>query len=154
MCERLGEFGIEKDLLVKRPVLSHFPSADLGIAQHFESHIQIVLTLYGIVHVDNHARAFAPGIGIAVKSHTVCGSKFRPYIVAVEEHTIIARLGHLVGVDEARCIRQALKSIYLIVDHMGAHSRHKQYVAVIGATGAVEMGMRKTVDKGIGIIIS
>ena len=154
MCERLGEFGIEKNLLVKRPVLSHFPSAYLGIAQHLESHIQIVLTLYGIVHVDNHARAFALGIGIAVKSHTVCGGKFRPYVVAVKYDAVITRLGDLVGMYEARGIWEALKSIYLIVDHMGAHSRHKQYVAVIGATGAVEMGMRKTVDKGIGIIIS
>ena len=154
VCERLGEFGIKKDLLVKGPVLGHFPSAYLGIAQHLESHIQIILTLYGIVHVYNHSRTFASGISIAVESHTVCGCKFGLYVIAVKYDAVITRLGDLVGMYEARGIWEALKSIYLIVDHMGAHSRHKQYVAVIGATGAVEMGMRKTVDKGIGIIIS
>ena len=82
-----------------------------------------------------------------MQSHTVCGSKLRLYVVAVEEHTVIARLRHLVGVYEARGVREVLERVYLVVDHMGAHCRHEKYVTVIGTPGAVEVGVRETVDK-------
>ncbi len=41
----LRELGIKINLLVESPVFGHFPTAQLGIAHHFQSHVEIGLML-------------------------------------------------------------------------------------------------------------
>lgn len=55
ICKRLGELGIETQLLVEGPITSHFITADLSVAYGFHIHRQITLVLNRIIQVDDKA---------------------------------------------------------------------------------------------------
>ena len=152
--EGLGELGVEVDLLVEGPVFRHLPSAYFGVAHHFERHLEIGLMLYGVVHVDDHACAVGGGIGEAVESHTLGGGHLGQDVVAVELHAVISRLGHLIFVRETGGKGEILLAVVLRVYHLISHGGHDEHIAVVGAAGAAEMGVREAVDQRVGHIVA
>ncbi len=89
------------------------------------------------------------GEGIAVHAHARAGGEFGAHPGVVQGDGVVARLGALAAVVEARGVAAARPGdVATLVLHLAAE-RHQQHVAQVGVAGAGEVGMREADDGGV-----
>ena len=141
-------------MLLRRPSTSNLAAAYLGIAQHFELHVDVALSLQAVIQVEDETSLFALGEGVAMEGSTRSGSQFGLYAVAIEEDAIVTWSSHLRALLEGRAVGLLLAFATQALTGLLAHGRHQQYVAIVAAARSVQVGMAEAVDGAVGIVVA
>ena len=95
---------------------------------------------------NNVALAFAVEL-VAVHTDARRNGEFHIDVVVGEFHGVVARFGDF-GI-----VREMRRILLVVGRELSAH-RHKQHIAVVGTASSAEVGMRETVNFGIGVMVS
>ena len=104
-----------------------------------------------MVEVNDESVAFHAIVSVTVIGHPAVGSELDGGVRPVKQHLVVARLRHLVLMREMALIPiSPLSSLHF---PLSTH-RHQKQVAVIGASGAAEVGVAETVNGVVRVMVT
>ena len=141
----LRELHTEINMLVLTPSIRHAITSNFFIINQFKITIYYYITVAEVD--DNAVRLAVVGESIAVAAHMDGGGHLGEHVRAVELHGVITRLGGLVLVREGGTVAG-------VDGRPLAGEGHHEDVAVVGAAGAAEVGMRESVHHVIVVVVA
>ena len=109
-----------------------------------------------MIQVDDHLRRILLLIhrlivSIAMHAHALCGSKLNFHFVYGQIHRIVTCLGHFSTVTVPRAIGIRIETRQ---PRRWTARRHHQHIAIIAHARSAEVGVRKSVDKAVFVVIA
>ena len=154
--EGSGEAHGEVQLPARRPAARFAKARDRAIRPHAQPRPR---NLAGVVvhagaQVQHDVARLACGKGVAVHAYARAGGELGAYLVVVQGDGVVAGLGRLGGVAEARGVSAAGLVGIAPFQLQFAGGGHQQQIAEIGMAGAGEVGVGEADDRGVVVAIT